>query len=293
MNAFIHASNQSTLWKVLNNVAQVQQYFLGAPPGTKEKWFQTHIGQIYQMYYGKQEALQSLNKKAIDIMLSSLQPIQMPSQSAHVPLQSAHVPSQSAHVPSPQQMPLQSAHVPLPQQMPLHQAQPHHIPLQTAHVPLHVPLPGQAIREKTMDEFSRRQAEYDAMVNKQTPVANFSEPIKDDAIIDLNSAVEQYKKAREPLFNDDQIKLQVEELPQVTIGGSRTFGPEIASREHSSLGREQSNEKKVQWSNTNQEHDHFETRMLKALANIEKDIAEIKDYIKSHNLGTQETEKKE
>ena len=269
MNAFIHASNQSTLWKVLNNVAQVQQYFLGAPPGTKEKWFQTHIGQIYQMYYGKQEALQSLNKKAIDIMLSSLQPIQMPSQSAHVPL---------------------------PQQMPLHQAhmqQPHHIPLQTAHVPLHVPLPGQAIREKTMDEFSRRQAEYDAMVNKQTPVANFSEPIKDDAIIDLNSAVEQYKKAREPLFNDDQIQLQVEELPQVTIGGSRTFGPEIASREHSSLGREQSNEKKVQWSNTNQEHDHFETRMLKALANIEKDIAEIKDYIKSHNLGTQETEKKE
>ena len=131
MNHFIHASNQSTLWKVINNVAQVQHFFANAPPGAKEKWFQTHIGQIYQLYYGKSEALQSLNKKAIDIMLGSLvqqQPVQQPP-----------IIQQPSIIQQPQVM----------------------------------QLPGQAIKSATMDEFSRRQAEYDAMVTKHTPVANF------------------------------------------------------------------------------------------------------------------------
>lgn len=276
MNAFIQASNQSTLWKVLNNVAQVQQYFLGAPPGVKEKWFQTHIGQIYQMYYGKQEALQSLNKKAIDIMLGSLAPRQQ-----SVPLQSGPLQQHA--------VPLQSAHVPL-QSVPL---QPHAVQLQSAHVPL----PGQAIRETTMDEFSRRQAEYDAMVNKKTPVANFSEPIKDDAILDLNSAVEQYKKAREILpretfvsqavepsvLSDDQIQLQVEELPSVDNISREPSDSETTVLSRMPLASRETQfpleKKQVQWSNTNQEHDHFETRILKALANIEKDITEIKAFI--------------
>ena len=208
MNQFITASNQSVLWKVVNNVAQVKHYFANAPPGTKEKWFQTHIGQMYQMYYGKSEPLQTLNKKAIDIMLLSLEPVQ-----AREPVQIRE--------------PIQIRE-----------------PVQFRE-PQVMQLPGQAIKTATMDEFSRRQAEYDMMVNKQTPVANFTEPIKDEAIIDINSAVEQYKKQREP------IELQVEEIPT------------------------KSEEKHVQWG-INQEHDHFETRILNAITNIEKDIAEIK-----------------
>ncbi len=218
MNQFIHASNQSTLWKVINNVAQVQQYFANSPPGAKEKWFQTHIGQIYQLYYGKSEALQSLNKKAIDIMLGSLvqQPVQQPPVQPIKPI-----------IQQPQVM----------------------------------QLPGQAIKSATMDEFSRRQAEYEAMVSKHTPVANFSEPIKDEAITDLNSAVEQYKKMREP------IELQIEEIVD-TKDTKNTNEPK----------------KHVQWSNANQEHDHFETRILNAIANIEKDIAEIKAFLRVTNI---------
>lgn len=204
MNQFINASNQSVLWKVVNNVALVQQYFANAPPGTKEKWFQTHIGQIYQSFYGKPEPLQSLNKKAIDIMLTSLrEPIREPLRE------------------------------------PISLKEPIREPMKDPQI---IQLPGQAIKSATMDEFSRRQAEYDSMVNKQTPVANFSEPIKDEAIVDLNTAVEQYKKMREP------IELQVEEI---------------------------SEQKHVKWG-TNQEHDHFETRILNAIANIQKDITEIK-----------------
>lgn len=223
MNHFIHASNQSTLWKVINNVTIVQQYFANAPPGAKEKWFQTHIGQIYQLYYGKSEALQSLNKKAIDIMLGSLQ-----------------------------QQPVQQPVIPTIQQ------------------PQVMQLPGQAIKSATMDEFSRRQAEYDAMVSKHAPVANFSEPIKDEAITDLNSAVEQYKKMREP------IELQIEEIADTK---------EIKDTKDIVNSKNTNEPKKhVQWSNTNQEHDHFETRILNAIANIEKDIAEIKAFLRMSNI---------
>lgn len=225
MNHFIHASNQSTLWKVINNVAQVQHFFANAPPGAKEKWFQTHIGQIYQLYYGKSEALQSLNKKAIDIMLGSLvqqQPVQQPP-----------IIQQPSIIQQPQVM----------------------------------QLPGQAIKSATMDEFSRRQAEYDAMVTKHTPVANFSEPIKDEAITDLNSAVEQYKKMREP------IELQIEEIVNTR---------EIVDTKE--IVNTNEPKKHVQWSNANQEHDHFETRILNAIVNIEKDIAEIKAFLRMSNI---------
>ncbi len=255
MNQFIHATNQSTLWKVINNVAQVQYYFAGAPPGAKEKWFQTHIGQIYQMYYGSTarlggvDVLQSLNKKAIDIMIASLVP-PMVSREAVQPRE-------------------QSSRAAVPPRETLEQTP---LPPQTPQV---MQLPGQAIKTATMDEFSRRQAEYDAMVAKQTPVANFSEPIKDDAIIDLTSAVEQYKRMRDP----EPIELQVEEI----------VSP-LSSREQSSLERTASStaretpvslERHVQWSNTNQEHDHFETRILNILSNIEKDIADIKSRLEN------------
>lgn len=231
MNHFIHASNQSTLWKVINNVAQVQHFFANAPPGAKEKWFQTHIGQIYQLYYGKSEALQSLNKKAIDIMLGSLvQP----------------------HVQQPPSKPTI--------QQPLKQ-------------PQVMQLPGQAIKSATMDEFSRRQAEYEAMVTKHTPVANFSEPIKDEAISDLNSAVEQYKKMREP------IELQIEE-----IGDTREIDSGDTKIIVDTSEIKDTRDKRVKWSSTNQEHDHFETRILNAIANIEKDIADIKAFLRVTNI---------
>lgn len=46
------------------------------------------------------------------------------------------------------------------------------------------------------DQFSRRQAEYDLMVKKETPTPTFTENVKDEAIVDLTSAVEAYKRNR-------------------------------------------------------------------------------------------------
>ncbi len=227
MNNFIHASNQAVLWKVVNGVASVNQCFMNAPPGAKEKWFQTHIGHIYQMYYGKQESVQSLNKKAIDHMLGSLQ--QQPSL--------------------PQQPSLSQQQYSLPQ--------PHKI---------------EPVVKTPMDEFLIRQAEYDALVKKPVPVANFSEPIKDEAIIDINSALEQYKRLRtdEPIVRKDEpIEIQIEELP--------------TEKKHVQWGENQERE-------FNKNDTLFETRFMNAMTNMEKDIAlvktqiaEILDIIKKQN----------
>jgi hypothetical protein len=51
-------------------------------------------------------------------------------------------------------------------------------------------------QQSVNDQFSRRQAEYDLMVKKEMPTPHFTENVKDEAIVDLNSAVEAYKRNR-------------------------------------------------------------------------------------------------
>lgn len=132
---FIHANNQSMLWKVINNTPQTISYFANAPIGEKERWFQSIIGNIYNQYNGKNISLKDMNKRAIDFMLQSLMPA----------------------VPS----------VPLSREQHMH------------------------------EQFSRRQAEYESMVKKETPVPHFTGGVKDEAILDLSSAVKEYMKQRD------------------------------------------------------------------------------------------------
>ena len=164
---FVSSNNQSLLWKVINNTPQTINYFADAPHGEKEKWFQYIIGQIYNQYRGQNFSLKDMNKRAIDAMLQTLAPLQsapsVPYQTKS-PLQSA--PSQSA--------PSQSA-------------------TKSPSAPMHVV----RTKEQTLnDQFSRRQAEYDLMTKKETPTPHFTENVKDEAILDLNSAVEAYKRNR-------------------------------------------------------------------------------------------------
>ena len=68
---FINNTNQSLLWKVINNTPQMIHYFSNAPPGEREKWFQYTIGQVYNQYKGLNTPLKEINKRAIDVMLQS------------------------------------------------------------------------------------------------------------------------------------------------------------------------------------------------------------------------------
>jgi len=149
------------LWKVINNTPQTISYFANAPIGEKERWFQSIIGHVYNQYNGKNISLKDMNKRAIDFMLQSL------------------VPSVRSDTPSMQSVPLRSLSETREQQM--------------------------------HEQFSRRQAEYESMVKastvptvgreasfkKETPVPQFTGGVKDEAILDLDSAVKEYMKQRD------------------------------------------------------------------------------------------------
>ena len=186
---FIHANNQSMLWKVINNTPQTISYFANAPLGEKERWFQSIIGNIYNQYNGKNISLKDMNKRAIDFMLQSLMPA-VPS----VPLSS--VPLSSVPLSS---VPLSS--VPLSREQQMH------------------------------EQFSRRQAEYESMVKGPMPVPHFTGGVKDEAILDLSSAVKEYMKQR------DQ-DIEIPKGPMVpTVGREASFKPESNEVPRESLSK--------------------------------------------------------
>lgn len=59
-----------------------------------------------------------------------------------------------------------------------------------------VPLRSLSREQQMHEQFSRRQAEYESMVKAPT-VPQFTEGVKDEAILDLDSAVKEYMKQRD------------------------------------------------------------------------------------------------
>jgi hypothetical protein len=255
---FVHSNNQSLLWKVINNTPQTINYFANAPHGEKEKWFQTIIGHVYNQYNGQNISLRDINKRAIDFMLQSLQ-VQP----------SAQVATQSAQVPY--QVPLQSAQVP------------YQVPLQSAQVPY------KSREQQLTDQFTRRQAEYESMVKKDVPTPHFTENVKDEAILDLGSAVKEYMKQR-----DQDIEIPKPIDSPTNALQSPTNALHTALQSHSALKLDLKNAepisltvdelplKKVQWGeNTEHIFDKnesiaFDKNDSNILVRMEKDILELK-----------------
>jgi len=175
---FIHSNNQSLLWKLINNTPQTINYFVNAPPGEKERWFQSVIGYVYKQYNGQNISLRDMNKRAIDFMLQSLQVEQVPVQQTQS-YQSVGSPTAQPY-PSGHTAPYQSApSVPYPSAP--------SAPYQTV----------KSREQQLTDQFTRRQAEYETMVKKDVPTPHFTENVKDEAILDLGSAVKEYMKQRD------------------------------------------------------------------------------------------------
>ncbi len=255
------------MWKVINNTPQTINYFAGAVPGEKEKWFQYIIGQVYNQFRGQNLSLKDLNKRAIDAMLQSIHaPYQSPYQSAPtVPYQSAPtVPYQSAPT-----VPYQSAPT---------------VPSQSAPS---APMPIVRTKEQTLnDQFSRRQAEYDLMTKKETPTPNFTENVKDEAILDLNSAVEAYKRNRN---EDVDVVIPPPAAPSPSSAASsqstlQALKLDLTNAQPISLSVEELPKKVVQWGdNTEHFFDNNNSIIQNSLENkldlIEKDIQEIKSKL--------------
>jgi len=223
------------------------------------------IGHVYKQYNGQNISLRDMNKRAIDSMLQSLQVQQMPVQ----------------------QMPYQSA----PPTAPYQSAQPT-APYQSA--PPTAPYQSVKNREQQLtDQFTRRQAEYETMVKKDVPTPHFTENVKDEAILDLGSAVKEYMKQR-----DQDIEIPkptaslTPSLPLSPTAFSPTAFPSVPLQSPTALKLDLKNvepisiavdelpspsatlSKKVQWGE-NTEH-VFDKNESIVIAKLEKDISEMK-----------------
>ena len=175
-NQFIQETNQIMLWKIVNSTQQIADFFTTMPPGSKEEWFKGIIRQVYGEINGDNSvSLRTINKRALDYMLESIQAMRRQAQQQ-------------------QRSPIQRSPT---QQAPT---------MQTTYNAQHNPLASSVqsasvFREtresSTMEQFNRRQAEYDSMTKKTPPVPVFNDSIKDEAIQDINQAVNEYKNMRD------------------------------------------------------------------------------------------------
>ena len=281
---FIHNNNQSLLWKVINNTPQTINYFANAQSGEKERWFQTVIGHVYNQYNGQNISLRDMNKRAIDFMLQSLAPKEK-TQSESVssgPYQSVPYPSvpyqssQSASAPSvpypsvPYQSSQSQASVPYPS-VPYQSSQSASAPS----VP-YPSVPYKTREQQVTDQFTRRQAEYESMIKKETPTPHFIENVKDEAILDLGSAVKEYMKQRN---QDSEVNLPPSPLGSPSAQQPSAQQPstklDLKNTEPISITVDELPSKKVQWGE-NTEHIFDKNDSIINYSRLEKDISEIK-----------------
>ena len=244
---FIHSNNQSLLWKVINNTPQTINYFANAPSGEKEKWFQTVIGHVYNQYNGQNISLRDMNKRSIDFMLQSLAPKES-------------VPKESV---SSGPYPLGSGPS---------------VPYQSSQSQASVPY--KTREQQVTDQFTRRQAEYESMIKKETPTPHFIENVKDEAILDLGSAVKEYMKQRN---QDSEVNLPPSPLASALGSAPALSSPlappstklDLKNTEPISITVDELPSKKVQWGE-NTEHVFDKNDSIINYSRLEKDISEIK-----------------
>lgn len=248
-NQFVQEPNQNMLWKIVNSTTQLSEFFRVLPPGTKEEWFKGIIHQVYGETYGRNVPLRDINKRALDAMLESIQVLKKRQQT--------------------------SLSQPQPQQASYQQQQQLQSSVQSS----------SAFRDsrenQMMDQFNRRQAEYDSMTKKPAPTPVFNDSIKDEAIQDISKAVSEYMSLR-----DADIMPSASAAPSLVgppAPSSASAGPsriQIAEAISITLDEhEPSNyqKKQVQWGeNTEHVFDKtqsiYETALMKKIQTLEEKL---------------------
>jgi hypothetical protein len=198
-NQFIQQGNQNLLWKIINNTPQMIQFFTGAAPGDKERWFQQIIGHVYEdnARNSTNVSLRDLNKVAIDLMVDLLRKAQ------------AQMQHQSQTQVQPQQQVLQPD------------------PIENIQNTQIINKPSVSNSSSMESQFELRRKEYDNMTKKTVPTPAFKENVKDEAIGDIGSAVNEYMKQRdldskmfapkEPLVAGDVLEIKKTPVARVQL----------------------------------------------------------------------------
>ena len=138
-------------------------FFAGAAPGDKERWFQQIIGHVYEDNVRKSTnlGLREMNKGAIDLMVELLKKAQ----------------AQAQHQ--------------------AHQTQQQPDPIENMQNTQIINKPGVSNVSSMENQFELRRKEYENMTKKTVPTPTFKENVKDEAIGDIGSAVNEYMKQRD------------------------------------------------------------------------------------------------
>ena len=187
-NQFIQQGNQNLLWKIINNTPQMIQFFAGAAPGEKERWFQQVVGHVYEdnARNSTNVSLRDLNKVAIDLMVDLLRKAQAQAQHQSQTQAQTQSQTQSQHQSQTQvQTQVQVQQVLQPD------------PIENMKNTQIINKPSVSNSSSMESQFELRRKEYENMTKKTVPTPTFKENVKDEAIGDIGSAVNEYMKQRD------------------------------------------------------------------------------------------------
>ena len=231
MTLFIHQENQKILWSAINQSILFQN--LG---DSRESWFRNAVEQFYKKISGisiNQELLQKINKDFIQDMLKVLktnqpiaqqiaQPVQLPAptqfyQSNHSqPINSYYNPNPSYYDPHP-------SRYTQPSQLQQQQQQQH----QSSNIQYSLEPTNTVSRDYLSDQkqseitkqFTDRLDQYNNMIAKNIPVANFKEGQLDEPITNMDALIKQH------MIDRDQVLQYATTSNQ--INNTRTNSPPI------------------------------------------------------------------
>lgn len=192
-NQFVQENNQIMLWKIVNNTSQLVDFFAPMKPGFKEEWFKGIIRQVYAETQGRNASLRDINKRALDCMLESIRKMSAEKRPLAPTTFTQGPMSATSLAPS----------------------------VQTS----------ASFRDSReshmMDQYNRRQAEYESMTKKTVPTPTFNDSIKDEAIQDITKALNEYKNIRDadimPMTNtlsniqDPPIRIQISDPIDISL----------------------------------------------------------------------------
>ena len=237
------------LWKIVNNTSQLVDFFAPMKPGFKEEWFKGIIRQVYAETQGRNVSLRDINKRALDCMLESIRKMSAEKR----PLGSTtftQAPTTFTQGPT--------TFTQAPSLAPS---------LQTS-------ASFRDSREsQMMDQYNRRQAEYESMTKKTVPTPTFNDSIKDEAIQDITKALNEYKNIRDAdilPIQDPPIRIQISEPIDISLDAQEPA----------------SHRKQVQWGE-NTEHlfdktqSIYESALMKKIQALEDKINDISSKLDS------------
>ena len=191
------------LWKIVNNTSQLVEFFAPMKPGSKEEWFKSIIHQVYGEIQGRNVSLRDINKRALDCMLESIRKM---STEKRPLVQGSTVQGSTAFTQG--QGPMSG-----PSLAPS---------LATSLAPsVQTSASFRDSREShMMDQYNRRQAEYESMTKKTVPTPTFNDSIKDEAIQDITKALNEYKNIRDAdimPIQDPPIRIQISDPIDISL----------------------------------------------------------------------------